>query len=97
MQRNCISGDAAEWGSAHADEFESWADFQDKFKNKYWSASTQEKVMIELADPEYYNNSWGSIKKYLEWHFTRSKLLDTPLDEMQLARLLIRRLPYHVQ
>lgn len=92
-----LVGEALEWASAHAEEFDSWEDFKVKFKERYWSSHAQEKLKMELLDPKYFNNSWGSIKKYFEWHFTRSKLLDNPVEEEYLAKVLVRRLPYNVQ
>lgn len=50
-----LVGEAAEWHAANVDEFTTWADFKSKFKEKYWSESTQQKLKFELSNPLPYD------------------------------------------
>lgn len=44
-------GEAGEWGNGNAEEVSSWEDFKTKFKERYWSESTQQKLKIRLLNP----------------------------------------------
>lgn len=48
--------------AANIDEFTTWTDFKNKFKEKYWSENIQGKLKFELSDPIPYDKRQGTIK-----------------------------------
>lgn len=92
-----LEGNATEWAILNRSEFKTWIEFTTLFKEKYWSKGEQQRLTLELLDPPYYSKRWGGFRKYFEWHLNRVKLIEQPIMEDHLIRVLISRLPYSVK
>ncbi|XP_049773222.1 uncharacterized protein LOC126161449 [Schistocerca cancellata] len=60
-----LLGEASEWGTVNIENFSSWEDFQKKFKENYWSASAQEKLISDPWDPGGVIYSLGTLHSEL--------------------------------
>ncbi|XP_046416733.1 putative uncharacterized protein DDB_G0272516 [Neodiprion fabricii] len=91
-----LSGRAKIWWEASKETINTYNDFKEAFKNKFYSIPIQVKVKTKWSSRRY-NQQDGSLQTYFFKQLKEAKYLLPKLDQFEINYTIIQQLPYKIR
>ena len=88
-----FKGDAKIWADAHNDNWVDFNEFEQAFKNKYWSEEKQEGLRSTIMGLGNFNIKNMSITSYVTRLYSQVKYLEPPMPLSSFIRYISKHLP----
>ena len=95
--RKCFKGNAANWLELSVGNNNDFGTFVNLFLSRYWGATRQANIRLELSNGKYNSRVDQSMVNYFMKIARKSKMLDPPMSEKDLISLVTTHFPETIQ
>lgn len=91
---SCLRGTAADWGALKESTFTTFLDFENAFKNRFWSTDKQRDLFLDLC---YGKCESGNRAEYFLNLAHQAGFLDEKIPEHKLVTMISKHFPPEIQ
>lgn len=85
-----LDGPAEQWLNVDVQHVDSYAEFKEKFLERYWAEATQVNVRNDIIRGKYDDKKDGSMAEYFRFQVSRLRYIDPPLSDREITSIMVR-------
>ncbi|KAG8324017.1 hypothetical protein J6590_102286 [Homalodisca vitripennis] len=91
-----LKGEASEWARRNIDKWESFEQFKNDFKKRFWGITKQKDFENKLMGNGNFCEGKTDLTNYVLGYFDIAKKLDNQMDNLMFVGFICRHLPPHI-
>lgn len=97
IMKGALEGEALSWANQNQSNFNTYAEYEKGFLNKYWGEVKQSRIQNDFLEGNVYKPGSGNMRDFCIREIEKLAHLDKPMAPLVVISTLKRRLPENVR